>query len=48
MMMVLVILDDLQVQYGNFKRLKLGRPKSIQNLGFFWSACCSFSRIRRT
>jgi CDP-diacylglycerol--serine O-phosphatidyltransferase len=34
MMIVLAFLMVSNVQYGNFKQLKLGRPKSIQNLAF--------------
>jgi CDP-diacylglycerol--serine O-phosphatidyltransferase len=34
MMILLSFLMVSNVQYGNFKQLKLGRPKSIQNLAF--------------
>jgi len=33
-MIILAFLMVSNVQYGNFKQLKLGRPKSIQNLAF--------------
>jgi CDP-diacylglycerol---serine O-phosphatidyltransferase len=34
MMIILAFLMISNVQYGNFKKMKLGRPKSVQNLGF--------------
>src|SRR5439155_4793713 len=33
-MILLAFLMVSNVQYGNFKQLKLGRPKSVQNLAF--------------
>ena len=33
-MIILAFLMVSNVQYGNFKQLKLGRPKSLQNLAF--------------
>jgi CDP-diacylglycerol---serine O-phosphatidyltransferase len=34
MMIILAFLMVSNVEYGNFKKLKLGRPKSVQNLAF--------------
>lgn len=34
MMIILAFLMVSNVQYGNFKQLKLGRPKSLQNMAF--------------
>jgi len=34
LMIILAFLMVSNVQYGNFKQLKLGRPKSVQNLAF--------------
>ena len=34
MMIILAFLMVSTVQYGNFKKMKLGRPKSVQNLAF--------------